>query len=151
MKDIICRYAFSQEMLIWSFLRNTLYPFWTLAKIILCNSDETGFYCPIVRHKWLELPLVVYIILRQCWSVGYVSLLNLSFIRSWDDFLGDLAQKASSATNVDTYIERYTCLTGTRILFQFKNADNILLLGNIFIKSLIPECKVFSVQNTAFL
>ena len=43
MKDIICRYAFLQEMLIWSFLRNNLYSFWTLAKIILCNSDEIGF------------------------------------------------------------------------------------------------------------
>ena len=41
MKDIICRYAFSQETLIWSFLRSNLYLFWTL--IILCNSDETGF------------------------------------------------------------------------------------------------------------
>ena len=30
------------------FLRNNLYPFWTLAKIIFCNSDETGFLfdCP---------------------------------------------------------------------------------------------------------
>ena len=48
MKDIICRYAFLQETLIWSFLRSNLYLFWTLAKIILCNSDETGFLsdCP---------------------------------------------------------------------------------------------------------
>ena len=41
MKDmpiVMCRKAFLQEMLIWSF-----YPFWTLAKIILCNLDETGF------------------------------------------------------------------------------------------------------------
>ena len=39
----MCRYAFLQEMLIWS-----LNLFWTLAKIILCNSDETGFqsHCP---------------------------------------------------------------------------------------------------------
>ena len=37
----MCRYAFLQEMLI--FLSSNLYPFWTLAKIILCNSDETGF------------------------------------------------------------------------------------------------------------
>ena len=44
MKDIISRYAFLSEMLIWSYLRSNLYPFWTLAKIILCNSDETG--CP---------------------------------------------------------------------------------------------------------
>ena len=30
------------------FLRSNLYRFWTLAKIILCNSDETGFLfvCP---------------------------------------------------------------------------------------------------------
>ena len=35
-------------MLIWSFLRSNLYPSWTLAKIILCNSDETIFLsdCP---------------------------------------------------------------------------------------------------------
>ena len=48
MKIIICRYAFSQEPLIWSFLRSNLYPLWTLAKIILCISDETGFLsdCP---------------------------------------------------------------------------------------------------------
>ena len=47
-KVIICRYAFLQETLIWSFLRSNLYPFWTLAKLILCNSDETGFLsdCP---------------------------------------------------------------------------------------------------------
>ena len=43
MKDIPCRCAYPQEMLIWSFLRSDLYPFWTLAKIILCNSDETDF------------------------------------------------------------------------------------------------------------
>ena len=48
MKDKICRYAFLQKTMIWSFSRSNLYPFWTLAKIILCNSDETGFLydCP---------------------------------------------------------------------------------------------------------
>ena len=50
MKDIMCRCAYPQEF--WFnyliFLRSNLYPFWTLAKIILCNSDETGFLsdCP---------------------------------------------------------------------------------------------------------
>ena len=34
------------------FLTSNLYPFWTLAKIILCNSDETGFLsdCPSLMH-----------------------------------------------------------------------------------------------------
>ena len=59
--------------------RSNLYPFWTLAKIILCNSDETGFLsdCPSLM---LGMPFVVYSILKQCWSVAYVSLLTLSFI-----------------------------------------------------------------------
>ena len=54
--------------------RSNLYSFWTLAKIILCNSDETGFLsdCPSL--------MLGIAILKQCWSVGYVSLLTLSFI-----------------------------------------------------------------------
>ena len=48
MKDIMCRYAFLQEMLIWSFLRSNLYPFWTLVKIIFETGFQTGFLsdCP---------------------------------------------------------------------------------------------------------
>ena len=37
-------------------------------------------FCPIARPQCLELPFIVYSILKQCWSVGYVSLLTLSFI-----------------------------------------------------------------------
>ena len=37
-------------------------------------------FCPIARHECLELPFIVYRILKQCWSVGYVSFLTLSFI-----------------------------------------------------------------------
>ena len=48
MKDImckICNFTGNADLI---FLRSNLYPFWTLAKIILCNSDETGFLsdCP---------------------------------------------------------------------------------------------------------
>ena len=49
-----------------------------MAKIILCNSDETVF-CLIAHHLCLELPFVVCSILKQCWSVGYVSYLAHSF------------------------------------------------------------------------
>ena len=35
-----------------------------------------------VTNTW-ELPFVVYSILKQCWSVGYVSLLTLSFILNY--------------------------------------------------------------------
>ena len=38
------------------------------------------FFCPIARHLCLGLPFILYSILKQCWSVGYVSLLTLSFI-----------------------------------------------------------------------
>ena len=37
-------------------------------------------FCLIARHYCLELPFIVYSILKQCWSVGYVSLLTLSFV-----------------------------------------------------------------------
>ena len=61
MKDIMCRCAYPQEILFWSF--------WG------------AIYVPIfVRLQCLELPFIVYSILKQCWSVGYVSLLTLSFI-----------------------------------------------------------------------
>ena len=63
----------------WILLRSNLCPFWTLAKIFLSNSDETAF-CPIARHLFLDLPLIVYSLLKQCWIVGYVSLLTFSFI-----------------------------------------------------------------------
>ena len=48
MKDLMCRYALLQEMQVWPFLRSNLYPFWTLAKTILCNSDKTSYLsdCP---------------------------------------------------------------------------------------------------------
>ena len=39
-------------------------------------------FCPIACHLCLELLFVVYSILGQCGSVGYVSLLTLSFISS---------------------------------------------------------------------
>ena len=62
MKDIMCRYAFLQKILIWSF--------W--------GAIYNPLFCPIACH--LELPFIIYSILKQCWSVGYVSLLTLSFI-----------------------------------------------------------------------
>ena len=43
MKVIIWRYAFFIGNADLIYFRSNLYPFWTLAKIILCNSDETGF------------------------------------------------------------------------------------------------------------
>ena len=50
MKDIMCRCAYPQEILIQLFdlFKEQLYPFWTLAKNFLCNSDESGFLsdCP---------------------------------------------------------------------------------------------------------
>ena len=50
MKDIMCRSAYPQEILIQLFdlFKEQSNPFWTLAKIILCNLDETGFLsdCP---------------------------------------------------------------------------------------------------------
>ena len=50
----------------------------------LLNSGHNYFvqlvFCPIALQLCLELPLVVYSILKQCLSVGYVSLLTLSFI-----------------------------------------------------------------------
>ena len=41
----ICIFTVHADLI---FLRSNLYPFWTLAKIILCNSDETCFLsdCP---------------------------------------------------------------------------------------------------------
>ena len=44
------------------------------------RSNLYPLFCPIARHICLELPFIVYSILKQCWSVGYVSLLTLSFI-----------------------------------------------------------------------
>ena len=79
MKDIMCRYAFVQEMLIWFFKERSK---------SLLNFGQN--YIVQLRWKWfsvrlpvtnaLELLFVVYSILKQCWSVGYVSLVNLSFI-----------------------------------------------------------------------
>ena len=65
MKDIMCRYAFLQEMLIWSFWGAIYIPFFLRLPV------NNAWNC----HS--------YSILKQCWSVGYVSLLTLSFIWSW--------------------------------------------------------------------
>ena len=44
----------------------------------LCSNEGHN---AISGHLCLELPFIVYSILKQCWSVGYVSLLTLSFIK----------------------------------------------------------------------
>ena len=44
----------------------------------LCSNEGHN---AIAGHLCLELPFIVYSILKQCWSVGYVSLLTLSFIK----------------------------------------------------------------------
>ena len=62
MKDIMCRCAFLQEMLIWSFWGAIYIPF---------------FIRLPVPNAWICHSLCI---LKQCWSVGYVSLLTLSFI-----------------------------------------------------------------------
>ena len=64
MKDIMCRYAFLQEMLIWSFWGAIYIPFFL--RLPFTNAWNCHSYS----------------ILKQCWSVGYVSLLTLSFIYS---------------------------------------------------------------------
>ena len=64
MKDIMCRYAFLQEVLIWSFWRAIYIPFFLRLPV------NNAWNC----HS--------YSILKQCWSMGYVSLLTLSFILS---------------------------------------------------------------------
>ena len=51
-----------------------------------CWFDLFKVFCPIARHYCSELPFIVYSILKQCWSVGYVSLLTLSFIRWFFSF-----------------------------------------------------------------
>ena len=63
------------------FLRSNLYPFWILAKIILLNSDETGFLsdCPS-----LMLGIAIHCIQHSQAMLerGYVSLLTyLSFCK----------------------------------------------------------------------
>ena len=35
--------------------------------------------CPIANHLCMALPLLMCSIVKQCWSVGYVSLLTRSF------------------------------------------------------------------------
>ena len=69
MKDIMCRYAFLQEMLIWSFWGAIYIPFFLQLPV------TNAWNC----HS--------YSILKQCWSVGYVSLLTLSFISPSDGTL----------------------------------------------------------------
>ena len=73
---LICIFTGNTDLI---FLKSNLYPFLTLAKIICENQMELVF-CSIAPHLCLELPFVVYSILQQCWSVGYMSLLTLSFI-----------------------------------------------------------------------
>ena len=76
MKDIMCRYAFLQEMLIWSFIS-----FLNFGQNYFVQLTQMKLvFCPIACHSCLELPFIVYSILRQCLSVGYLSLLTLSFI-----------------------------------------------------------------------
>ena len=52
----------------------------------LFKEQFISLFWPIDGHWCLEMPFIVYSILKQCWSVGYVSLLTLSFInlQSWD-------------------------------------------------------------------
>ena len=47
---------------------------------LFCETKMNLVFCPITRHLCLELPFIVYSIFKQCWSVGYVSLLTLSFM-----------------------------------------------------------------------
>ena len=72
----ICIFTGNADLI---FLRSNVYPFWTLAKIILCKSDKTGIIsdCPS-----LMLGIVVFVvhsIPNQCWSVEYSSMLTLFF------------------------------------------------------------------------
>ena len=61
MKNIMCRYAFYKKC--WFYL---------------FKEQFISLFCPMAHS--LELPFIVYSTLKQCWSVGYVSLLTLSFI-----------------------------------------------------------------------
>ena len=61
MKDLMCRYAFLQEMLIWAFWGAIYIPFFL--RLPVTNAWNSHSYS----------------ILKQCWSVGYVSLLTLFF------------------------------------------------------------------------
>ena len=70
------RYIFDSERSnitqIWQFLIDYLYT------III--DIQLWFFCSIAPHKCSELPFMMCSILKQCWSVGYLSLLTLSFI-----------------------------------------------------------------------
>ena len=82
MKDLMCRYAF--------FTGN--------ADMILLRSNLYPLFCPIARHLCLELSFIVYSILKQCWSVGYVSLLTLSFSSAVNNWLNRLYLKVIGDT-----------------------------------------------------
>ena len=40
-------------------------------------------FCPIAHHYCMELPFIEYSNLKQWWSMGYASLLTLSFIYAY--------------------------------------------------------------------
>ena len=69
----------------------------------------------------MELPFIVYSILEQCWSVGYVSLLTLSFIIS--------------------LVEFYKCIFWANVI-DFENFKTVVVI--IFLESFHPwkYCKV---------
>ena len=81
MKDIMCRYAFLQETLFWSFLRSNLYLLWMMAKQI-CATQMKLVFCPIARDgitAWNCHSLYT-TFSSNVGAWDYVSLLTLSFI-----------------------------------------------------------------------
>ena len=54
------------------------YAFYKKCWFYLFKEQFISLFCPIAHS--LKLSFIVYSTLKQCWSVGYVSLLTLSFI-----------------------------------------------------------------------
>ena len=57
------------------FLSSNLYPFWILTKIILCNSDETGFLsdCPLLM-RWIAIRCIMHFCNIGAWGMWACSL-----------------------------------------------------------------------------
>ena len=130
MKNIICRYVFLQEgNTDVIFLRRNLYPFWTLAKIILCNSDETDFlfYCPSLM---LEIAI-------RCIQ----AMLERGGIRAFSLFLSFCFSLTSMSTNY--------CLDPLNYLFDTKTWK-IDFLELSWIKSNVMELTMTIIQNNVY-
>ena len=89
----------------------------------------------------MELSFLVYSILKQCWSVGYVSLLTLSFISSMSFFWVSLSLPVQKTVATLTVLE--ILCNCSPLESSMWSKDHMFFLQNIK-----PRCVLISIYQT---